>query len=108
MDKNTFGNSEQFKSLVGLTDIISRLPENKKARISSFIEEYNSVCKHIESIPDQRFKNYVIKTVKVDYRTRVQDMWLKYEPILLTHLQNFIKAKLNSLVPQRGIVISHK
>ncbi len=97
MDFNTFGDSDRFKMLVGLTDLVFKQKDSRRAYLSSFIGDFNAVCLQIAVIDNIRFRKYVIRLTREDYERRVEEMKPKFELPLVTHLDNFIKAKLKSL-----------
>lgn len=91
MDKNTFGDSEKYKSLIFITERISELEKNDKAYISKFISDFNKLVNDIIVIG---YEEYVLKLIKQDYLMRVEN--LKYDYKLKAYLKNYINAKIKN------------
>ena len=95
---STFGSTEKWKSLLYIINNLPNYDDNKQHYLSKFIIDFNTLVKKIEKIEDNDLKKYMIRLVKNDYKSRTNSLFNKYEIDLVTHLKNFIKAKLNALL----------
>jgi len=99
MKTNTFGDSKKYKALNCITELVNKLEDRRKAKISTLISKFNIVCNKIKTVEDDFLLNYLIKSFKKDYVEKLDNLTKlnKYDVTLITHLANFFNAKLNNI-----------
>lgn len=98
MDKNAFGSCEKYEMLERLTEQISVLGDNKRKYIIGFISNFNILIKKANEIKETRFRRHVLKLIKQEYDNKTDELFEKYDTIIVTYLKNFITAKSRNAV----------
>lgn len=96
MNENTFGPAEKYKMLPFLTEKINLLDYNRKAYISTFIQDFNQIMNKFGGIHDRNFKNYLLDLTYTDYMVKTMKMGDKYDEKIITYLNNFIHARIKN------------
>lgn len=98
MDKNTFGSSEEFKSLVAITNLMELLGVKEKNKVGGFLTKFSEIVKSVDIITNYSHKSYVLELIKIDYTNRLDgfDRIGKYDSILISHLKCYVHGKVKS------------
>lgn len=101
MNTNTFGSDKVYKMLPFLTEKIDLLEDNKKAYISSFIQDFNLVMKNFDELVwgEIWFKNYLLELMSKDYVVKVENFEHKYDSKIISYLKNYINARIGNSRP---------
>jgi len=94
LDKNTFGDINEFKSLKFINNYIENCNNPKK--IISFLNRFNDICKDI-STSNLKHKAYLYQLLRLEYQIKIINLNSYHDIDLITHIQCFIASKLNYL-----------
>jgi len=102
MKHDTFGNPAIYPSLIGLTNLLSKVKnKNRREYLSKFIMKFNAIVKEVHELEcSDNLKSFLIKVTRDYYKKKLNDIKNRFsdESIdLLTHLDNFIFTKLKTL-----------
>lgn len=95
MNNNTFGDPTKYRMLIYLTEKISQQDKHKKAKYSSYIEDFNRYCKKIEQIPDMQFRRFVLGLYRKELLRKTYSMY--HDTKIISYMKNYFKAKLNDI-----------
>jgi len=102
MKHDTFGNPAIYPSLIGLTNLLSKVKnKNRREFLSKFITKFNSVTKELHELEcTEELKSFLVRSTRDYYKKKLNDIKNRFsdESIdLLTHLDNFIFTKIKTL-----------
>ena len=95
---NKFGSTNKYPCLIGLEDNMEQyLNEKEHEYISSFIADFNVVCKELLKLKDVKIFNYLVDAVRNDYKLKLDEIDFKYVEEVSSFLRNFVYAKLKNI-----------
>ena len=104
LDKNTFGSNLEYRTIGKITDFINSLEEKHKNYLGSFICDFNKVMKDLKYTKLLRYTNiFLFETIKKEYLERLKVLENKYDHYFVSHLRNFIVAKLRRTFLDKNI-----
>lgn len=95
---NTFGDVNKYKMLGCIMEKMEFLSKPQRQYVSSLINELNEILKNVNSISNVKLKKYLLKLIHDDYIHKIDNMVSNYELILITHLKNFINARIKNQI----------
>jgi hypothetical protein len=95
MDINTFDSSEKYKSLIYISEEITKYPLKYRG-LSRLLYSFNRKVKYISTIKDIETRKFTLDILRDFYIEKVNSSSEKYDISVLSRVENFIKAKINN------------
>jgi len=98
----TYGSPTQFKALPTIERLIEQISDKKnQLKITRFLSALNTEYKKLNTLDNipKVYKTSLITIYKKDYLERINRLsnFIEYNPVLITHIKNFINAKFKTL-----------
>ena len=107
---NTFGSEQDYKMLNCVHNNLILLPKNRKNYLGKILSDLSETCTKISKIEDNRIVTYASIAHKNDYKEKLKGLnyRLRYVDkvdmdinVFITHLENFISAKIKNIQKER-------
>ena len=98
MDNNLFGSEERYSMLSYIHNNIREYDDNKRKYFTCFVNEFNLCIKDINGLTTKTtLRNYLLGLVRKDYENKTDELFDKYDTLMVTHLKNYIYARTKPL-----------
>ncbi len=93
MERGTFGNPEQFKTLYAIYDELDKIDKFKAKKIIKIIEIYNRHLKHLNDIINVGIRSHYLLICKEEALEKLNLIKNDYSHNLIDHVVGFIMSK---------------